>query len=73
MATTEVLVLLDDNDEPLPQCPECCGPAFAVHSRYYANTTHYYLRADIECENGHARTVVGSPVPLDQEMRALLK
>lgn len=69
MTTNEVVVL--DGDE-VKQCPECCAPAFCLHSRYYANETHYYLRADIECEQGHTRTVVDPPQPMDDEMRELL-
>lgn len=58
--------------DELPQCPECCAPRFASHSRYYANETHYYLRVEIECERGHIETLVQSPQPLDAEMRELL-
>jgi hypothetical protein len=70
MSTTEVLVLLEGDE--LPQCPECCAPMFASHSRYYANDDSYYLKAEVECERGHIRTYVQSPQPLDDEMRELL-
>ncbi|ETZ57713.1 hypothetical protein [Mycobacterium avium] len=71
MATTEGLILLN-GDEGVRQCPECCASAFSLHSRYYANDTHYHLKAEIECANGHTRTVVGPSRPLDDEMRKLL-
>lgn len=70
MTVTEVLVLLDGYD--VRQCSECCAPMFAAHSCYYASETHYFLRADIECENGHIRTVIAPGRPLDDEMRELL-
>lgn len=71
MATTEVLVLLD-GDEGLRQCPECCAPAFSLLTRYRTTATHYFVRATITCTNGHTRTLVSSPTPLDDEMRELL-
>ena len=70
MLVSEVLVLL--NGDEVRQCSECCAPMFSVHSCYYANATHYYLRVDIECENGHIRTVVDPPQPLTGEMKELL-
>jgi hypothetical protein len=68
--TNEVLVLLDGSE--LPQCKECCAPAFSLETRYRSNETHYFIRATITCEQGHTRVLVSSPRYLDDEMRLLL-
>jgi hypothetical protein len=70
MATTEVVILLDGNE--VPRCEECCAPMFSLHSRYYADETHYCERFEMECARGHTRTVVSPFTPLTDEMRELL-
>lgn len=71
-SVSEVLVLLDQDDEECPRCVWCGMAAFAVHSCFYTTATHYYFCADVECAQGHISRMVEPPQLLDSEMRELL-